>query len=88
MIARYTEKISKLHDHLYQIGIDASKPSKDEFNVINHGDFWVNNMMFKYDDNGKPIAHIFVSITSDRNFYTPKCENPLIYYNIPYTHPI
>lgn len=60
-ITRYSEKVTKLTDHIYRIGIDASKLSEDEFNVITHGDFWVNNMLFKYDNNGKPVQHIFVS---------------------------
>lgn len=63
-IARYSDKIAKLTDHIYDIGIDSSKLSEDEFNVINHGDFWVNNMLFKYDNDGKPIQHIFVSTTT------------------------
>jgi len=57
---KYSEKIAKLSDHIYQIGIDACKFSEDDFNVINHGDFWVNNMLFKYDNNDKPIEHICV----------------------------
>ncbi|XP_018404984.1 PREDICTED: uncharacterized protein LOC108781509 [Cyphomyrmex costatus] len=57
---KYSEKIAKLADHMYQIGFDASKLCEDEFNVINHGDCHVNNMLFKYDNNGKPIDHIFV----------------------------
>ena len=64
-IARYSEKIAKLADHIFQIGLNASQLCEDEFNVINHGDCHVNNMLFKYDNNGKPTDQIFVStITS------------------------
>ncbi|XP_029160636.1 uncharacterized protein LOC114932532 [Nylanderia fulva] len=57
---KYSEKIIKLSEHIYKKGIEASKVCEDDFNVINHGDCWVNNMMFKYDDEGNPIGHIFV----------------------------
>lgn len=40
----------------------------DEFNVINHGDCWVNNMMFTYDDNKKPVKQIFVSIYNKKEY--------------------
>ncbi|XP_011707012.1 PREDICTED: uncharacterized protein LOC105462184, partial [Wasmannia auropunctata] len=41
-VKKYSEKINKLTDHIYQIGINATKLSEDDFNVINHGDFHVN----------------------------------------------
>ncbi|XP_070521435.1 uncharacterized protein [Cardiocondyla obscurior] len=57
---KYAEKIAKFSDRIYEIGIDASKFSEDDFNVITHGDFSVNNMLFKYDNDGKPIEHICI----------------------------
>ncbi|XP_011060289.1 PREDICTED: uncharacterized protein LOC105149522 [Acromyrmex echinatior] len=59
-VKKYSEKIAKLSDHIYQIGINASKLFEDEFNVINHGDFQMNNILFKYNNNGKPIDYILV----------------------------
>jgi len=81
-IARYSEKIAKLSDHIYQIGINASKLFEDEF--INHGDFQMNNILFKYNNDGKPIDYILVStITLLKNYVLPlnTSRNPLIYCN-------
>ncbi|XP_011705469.1 PREDICTED: uncharacterized protein LOC105460672, partial [Wasmannia auropunctata] len=60
----YSEKIAKLSDHMYQIAVDATKLSENEFNVINHGDFHLKNMMFKYDNDGNPTDQIFVDFQS------------------------
>lgn len=42
----------------------------DEFNVINHGDCWVNNLLFKYGTNGELLDLIFV------DFQLPKYGHP------------
>jgi thiamine kinase-like enzyme len=34
--------------------IDVSDPMRCDFVVMNHGDLWLNNMMFKFE-NGKPL---------------------------------
>nr|XP_033331995.1 uncharacterized protein LOC117223692 [Megalopta genalis]XP_033331996.1 uncharacterized protein LOC117223692 [Megalopta genalis]XP_033331997.1 uncharacterized protein LOC117223692 [Megalopta genalis] len=57
---RYADKLRRLSDRIYDLGAASTKRRGDEFAVINHGDFWVNNMLFKYDQNSKPIQHIFV----------------------------
>lgn len=57
---RYADKFKSLAERIYDLGSASIKPRGDEFCVINHGDFWVNNMLFKYDENSKPIQHIFV----------------------------
>jgi len=82
-IARYSEKIAKLADHIHQIGLNATKLCEDEFNVINHGDCHANNLLFKYDNNGKPIDQIFVSIKSHKKSYCTSSEHgcSLIYYS-------
>ncbi|XP_071867676.1 uncharacterized protein isoform X1 [Bombus fervidus] len=57
---RYAEKVKNFSEKVYIKGLESMRRKDDEFNVINHGDAWTNNMMFRYDKNDKPIDHIFV----------------------------
>ncbi|XP_046750304.1 uncharacterized protein LOC124413628 [Diprion similis] len=53
-------KIRKLSDVLFEKGDGATAYREDDFNVLNHGDAWINNMMFRYDEDHNPIDHMFV----------------------------
>lgn len=61
-IYSYVDKLTAMVPYMFEKGIRTVERRDDEFNVINHGDCWVNNMLFRYDENSKPIQQIFVSI--------------------------
>nr|CAD7455077.1 unnamed protein product [Timema tahoe] len=47
---RYAEKLRKCLLNFRQRLLGVMKPKNNPFNVLIHGDLWLNNMMFKYDD--------------------------------------
>ncbi|XP_069676294.1 uncharacterized protein [Periplaneta americana] len=50
----YADRIRALIPNAIDQMIEITKPKKNSFNALNHGDCWVNNMMFKYcPDTGK-----------------------------------
>lgn len=62
----YEEIAAKLHKHcdnLTENLVETGQAKVGEITVLNHGDLWVNNFMYKYNDEQpeKPIDAIFVS---------------------------
>ncbi|XP_011705477.1 PREDICTED: uncharacterized protein LOC105460678 [Wasmannia auropunctata] len=78
-VKKYSEKIAKLSDHIYQIATDAAKLSENEFNVINHGDSHLKNMLFKYDNDSNPTDQIFVDFQA--SVYTSPAVDFLYFLN-------
>ncbi|XP_041674673.1 uncharacterized protein LOC108113685 isoform X2 [Drosophila eugracilis] len=51
LISDYTSRLTDLY-------IEFGKNDPMELSVLNHGDFWCNNFMFKYKDNGSEVEDV------------------------------
>ncbi|CAG2055221.1 unnamed protein product [Timema podura] len=70
---RFVEKIQRIHDDLMDNMIMMMNPEKNVFRVMNHGDFWVNNMLFSYDEKDK-VSDIKMLDFQMSKFVTPALD--------------
>ncbi|CAD7014481.1 uncharacterized protein LOC101452924 [Ceratitis capitata] len=68
----YIDSFIKFHDSFFKELRAAKKHDPNAFNVLNHGDFWANNVMFQYDAFGKIKETYFV------DFQMPCYGSPVI----------
>lgn len=60
---KYSAKLSIIADLIVEQGKEMFEESKFPIKVLIHGDLWVNNMMFKYDENSNPEDLVLVIIS-------------------------
>ncbi|KAH8359448.1 hypothetical protein KR093_006786 [Drosophila rubida] len=69
----YGEKVVKILRNLFEITSKAEIYDDKEFNVMNHGDCWTNNVMFAYDSQGEIIDTLLIDFQRS-NFNTPALD--------------
>uniref|UniRef100_A0A0K8U7Q6 CHK kinase-like domain-containing protein n=1 Tax=Bactrocera latifrons TaxID=174628 RepID=A0A0K8U7Q6_BACLA len=56
----YMDDLVNVFNYITELLFNTSKYDPNEFNVLNHGDCWSNNIMFKYDAEGKIVDTVLI----------------------------
>lgn len=59
---KIAEKLVNVPSHVYDNIYKEYLPTNDGFNVLLHGDMWLNNILFTYDQRGQPNDIRLVSL--------------------------
>lgn len=52
---KITVQLKSIEHKIIQKTCEILKPRENDFKVISHGDYWINNIMYKYDAMSRPV---------------------------------
>ncbi|BFF89743.1 uncharacterized protein DMAD_08426 [Drosophila madeirensis] len=58
----YLKDLLSISEKLVDIGTKIIEPNPEEFNALNHGDGWVNNIMYQYNKKNDILNTFFVDL--------------------------
>ncbi|XP_034662437.1 uncharacterized protein LOC117897592 isoform X1 [Drosophila subobscura] len=58
----YIQELHNISTKLMDVAVDIGQPKPNEFNVLNHGDAWSNNIMFQYNEKNEISNTYFVDL--------------------------
>ncbi|XP_022222562.2 uncharacterized protein LOC111074171, partial [Drosophila obscura] len=56
----YGDKLRALVERLMEYSTRVYDPQPDEFNTLVHGDYWVNNVMLRYNEEQQPLDMVLI----------------------------
>lgn len=73
---RYTEKLRRLRNDVMERGLQMFDPDPNHFNTLNHGDFWMNNIMIKRTEgaNAVPFQNVIFIDFQDSFWASPTID--------------
>jgi hypothetical protein len=80
---RFEDKIKKVAETCATRAIQMAKPKEGSLSVLNHGDFWTNNIMFKYSSGTEEVVDaMFLDFQASR-FTSPAFDLQYFMYSSP-----
>lgn len=85
-VARYEDYVKKSFSQGWE-GLMTRRSTDNIWTTFNHGDFWVNNIMYRHDESGKPVQVKFVDFQMPNfnaglrdlpYFLNTSCQNEVI----------
>jgi hypothetical protein len=80
---RFADKIRKMAETIVTKTIEIVKPKENSLSVLNHGDFWTNNMLFKYSSGSEVAEEIMFVDFQQSRFSSPALDLQYFMYTTP-----